>query len=75
MKLRSAPISAVLAMTLVATPLAANAAPAADRESSTAESEQLAGGLSSVWIVAAVLAIGVGIIVLTDDDDEAPVSP
>ena len=75
MKLRWAPLSAILTVSLASAPIAASAAPAADRSAAPIDGEQLAGDLVPAWLIAAVLVVGLGILVFSDDDEEEPVSP
>ena len=75
MNLRNAPLSTLLAAALVASPAAANAAPVEGaRGGATVEGERLSGGFGAAWLVAAILVVGLGIMVFSDDDDD-PVSP
>lgn len=75
MKLHRASLSALLATSLMAAPLAASAASvAADRIGTPVEGEQLASGLGPAWVVAAVFVAVLGILVFSGDDED-PVSP
>jgi hypothetical protein len=75
MKLRSAPLSILLAASLVLSPAAANAAAVEGaRGGAPVAGEQLAGGFGAAWLVAAILVAALGIMVFSDDDDR-PVSP
>lgn len=74
MKLREAPLAALLAISLVSAPTAAIAQDAGD--SAVAPSE--GGGTAFAWGLAAVFAVVIGVIIVSgdnDDDDEVPVSP
>lgn len=74
MKLR-APLSALLAASLTAAPMTAHAASAAvERGSTNVQGERLAEGLAPAWLMAALLVAVLGIVVFSDDDEEA-VSP
>ncbi len=63
--------------TLAAASLAAG--PAAAQASRTAaavdEAESVAGGASIAWVMAAIMAIGVIVFIVDDDDSETPTSP
>lgn len=72
MKLSHAALSALLATSLIAAPAAA--APFEARSGAAVEGEHLAGGMGPAWLVAAVLLVALGIVVLSDDDED-PVSP
>jgi hypothetical protein len=76
MKFRNAPLSALLAVALVSTPVAASAV-AVDgvRGGAPVAGEQLSGGFAPAWLVAAILVVVLGIVVFSGDDDERPVSP
>lgn len=75
MRLRNAPLSALLAAVLVSSSTVANAAPVeGTRSGSTVAGEQLSGGFGAAWLVAAILVAALGIMVFTDDDED-PVSP
>ena len=75
MKLRWAPLSAILMVSLASAPVAASAAPITDRSAAPIGGEQLAGDLAPAWLIAAVLVVGLGILVFSDDDEDEPVSP
>jgi hypothetical protein len=72
MKILNATLSALVASSLIAAPIAAQAAPA--RTSTPAKGEQLAG-FGWGWIFAALVVIGVILIVVSDSDEDAPHSP
>lgn len=75
MKLRRASLSTLVASSLLAAPVVASAAPVAtDRSGSPVEGESLTGGLGAAWLVAAILVASLGILIFSDDEDEA-VSP
>ena len=66
--------SSLVALSLLAAPIAAQAAPAARAAApATEESDLGAGGSSILWIVLAIAAV-VGAILILDGDDD-PVSP
>jgi hypothetical protein len=71
MKLREAPLAALLALSLVSAPTAAVAQDAGDSAAATSEG----GGTALAWGLAAVFAVVMGILVFSGDDDETPVSP
>ena len=75
MRLGQRSLPALLAISLVGAPTAAQAAVAETaRTASPVEGEQLADtGLA--WAMAALIAVVIGILVFSDDDDEQPVSP
>lgn len=72
-----AAISMVVGSSAAAAQSVAPATPIVDRAGADAEeANQLAGGGTVLIIGAVVLALAIwGIIELTDDDDDAPVSP
>ncbi len=73
MKILNATLSALVASSLLAAPIAAQAAPVA-RTSTPAEGEQLAG-FGWGWIFAALIVVGVVLIIVSDSDEDDPVSP
>jgi hypothetical protein len=73
MKILNATLSALVASSLLAAPIAAQAAPVA-RTSTPAKGEQLAG-FGWGWIFAAAIVIGVILIVISDEDEDLPHSP
>lgn len=75
MKLRWAPLASILTVSLASAPIAARAAPVADRSSAPVDGERLAGGMVPLWLIAAVLVAGLGILIISDDDEDEPVSP
>jgi hypothetical protein len=75
MKLSQAALPAFLATSLIFTPIVANAgALEGARSSATVEGEGLSGGTGPAWLVAVALVAALGIVVLSDDDED-PVSP
>lgn len=75
MEIRNAPLSALLAASLVSVPAAAKAVTVEGaRGGAPVAGEQLAGGFGPAWLVAAVLVAVLGIMVFSDDD-ERPSSP
>lgn len=64
--------SSVVALSLVAAPVLAQAEPAARTSAPVSEESEFFGG-NFIWIIVAIAAI-VGAILLLDDDDD-PVSP
>lgn len=75
MKLSQAALPAFLAASLIFAPVATHAAPPeASRSSATVEGEHLSGGMGPAWLVAVALVAALGIVVLSDDDED-PVSP
>lgn len=75
MKLSQAALPAFLATSLILAPVAASAAPLEGaRSSATVEGERLSGGMGPAWLVAALLVVALGIVVLSDDDED-PASP
>ncbi|HLV06296.1 MAG TPA: hypothetical protein VKY80_01335 [Croceibacterium sp.] len=62
------------AATLVAAPIAAQAAPVR-APAPTSDSEELAGGLLLPALIALAVAVGIYLIVDDGDDDDLPVSP
>jgi len=76
MKSSQVALSAFLAASLVTGPVAAIAAPAnASRSSSAVDGEGLSGGMGPAWLIAALIAGLVITVVVSDDDEDAPVSP
>lgn len=73
MKLNRALASVAAAASLVAAPLAAQAAPTELRTASDVEGENLRGGFLIPLI--AVVAVLLGILALTGGDSDAPESP
>jgi len=71
-------LSALVATSLVfggaASAAAAGAADSLRQPARVAESENLAGGGAIGWIIAALVAAGVALVIVEDDSDE-PVSP
>jgi predicted metal-binding membrane protein len=66
-------IAALAALSLVAAPVAAQAARTA---APVEHAESLAGGTTVAWVIAALMVIGVVWAVVDDDDDsDLPVSP
>ena len=65
--------SAAVAASLVSAPVSAQAAAADLRTSTKVEGESLAGGFLIPAL--AILAVILGVVVLVDDGDDAPVSP
>ena len=64
-------IAALAAASLAATPAVAQAGRA---PAPVDEAESLGGGNTVAWIFALVMAVG-AVLILLDDDDDAPVSP
>ncbi len=75
MKLKTLSIAAA-SVALTAAPIAAHAAASSDRVAApVAETSELAGGIGPAFIIVALAAVGMGILLLTDDDDnEVPAS-
>lgn len=73
MKLGKLLASATVAASLVSAPVMAQAATADLRNSADVEGESLSGGFLIPAL--ALIAVILGIIVLVDDGDDAPVSP
>ena len=73
MKILNATLSALVATSLLAAPIAAQAAPVA-RTSTPTKGEQIAG-FGWGWIFAALIVIGVAIIIASDSDEDVPHSP
>jgi hypothetical protein len=65
-------IAAFAAVTLVATPAVAQASRTG---APVDEAEAFDGGSAVPWILALVMAVGAALILLDDNDDNAPVSP
>lgn len=65
--------SAAVAASLISAPVAAQAAAADVRSATKVEGESLAGGF--LLPALAILAVILGVVVLVDDGDDAPVSP
>ena len=65
--------SSLVALSLLAAPVAAQAAPAARASAPSADESDLGAGGSILWIVLAIAAV-VGAILILDGDDD-PVSP
>lgn len=64
-------IAALAAISLATAPAAAQAARAG---TPVEEAESLAGGIGVAWIIAALMVVA-AIAILSEDDDDAPVSP
>ena len=73
MKVLNAALSALVASTLIAAPVAAQAAPAADRTGASVKGENIAG-LGWGWIFAVLIVIGM-IVIIASDSNEKPKSP
>jgi hypothetical protein len=73
MKLSKTLASLAVATSLVAAPIAAQAAPAELRTSTEVEGENLRGGFIIPLI--AIVAVVLGILVAVGGDDDAPTSP
>lgn len=65
-------IVALAAVSLAATPAAAEASRAA---APVDETESLTGGATVAWVFAAIMAIGAILIITDDDDNDLPTSP
>ncbi len=69
------------ALTLATAPIAANAAQSngtastLQRSATPVEGEGFVGEYGLIWGLLGVAAIIIGIILITDDDDDVPVSP
>ena len=75
MNLRHVSLSVPLAAALVSSSAIAHAAPVeGTRDGAPVAGERLSGGFGAAWLVAAILVVGLGIMVFTDDDED-PVSP
>jgi hypothetical protein len=78
MTVRGVSSAALLAVSLVAAPVAASAAPVAGARAGAplAEGDHLAGGNALAWAMAALILGITGYLIISDDDeDDAPVSP
>lgn len=73
MKLAKLLASGAVAATLVSAPIAAQAAVSDVRASTEVEGESLAGGFLIPAL--AILAVILGVVVIADGGDDAPVSP
>lgn len=72
MKLREAPLAALLAFSLVSAPATAIAQDADASAVATSEG----GGTALAWGLAALFAVVIGVIIISgDNDDDEPVSP
>jgi hypothetical protein len=67
-------IAALAAASLATAPVTAQAAPAGRGAAPVADTESLGRGSAVAWVFAAVMVLG-AILILTDDDDDVPVSP
>ncbi len=66
-------IGALAALSLAASPVAAQASRAS---AAVEEADSMAGGLSIAWIMAAIMVIGAVVFIVDDDDDRVtPTSP
>lgn len=75
MKILNAALSAFVASTLIAAPIAAQAAPVArDRSASPAKGEDFLG-FGWGWIFVVLVIIGTAAIIASDSDEAAPHSP
>lgn len=75
MKLGQVTLSALIASTLIAAPVAANAAPLpVARTSTSVEGEQLRGAGFGL-VIAAIIAALVVLIAVSDEDEDLPRSP
>ena len=72
-------IAALAAVSLAASPVAAQAsrsAAAVERSAAAVEeADSLAGGVSIAWVLAAIMVIGAIVFIVDDDDSETPTSP
>lgn len=69
---------AAAAGSLITAPVAlqaANAAPMARSSMPTTGESELGGGISAFVIIAALAGVGMLALILSDDDDDVPVSP
>jgi hypothetical protein len=74
MKLAKTMIATMAAAGLIATPVAAQAAPARTA-SPTQQSEEIAGKGTILYVALAAFAIAMGILLFANDDDDLPTSP
>lgn len=65
--------SAIVALTIVAAPAAAQSA-SAGRSAAPAPAQSKLGGSSTLLLVAAIAAFGIAVLFLTDKDEDQPVS-
>ena len=75
MKIVNATLSAFVASSLIAAPIAARAAEAVTARSDSAVRVQRLGGWSWGWIFAVLVVIGVIAIIASDSDETLPHSP
>ena len=76
MKIVNATLSAFVASSLIAAPIAARAADAATaRSASAVQGERLGGHWGWGWIFAVLIVIGVIAIIASDSDENLPHSP
>jgi hypothetical protein len=75
MKILNAALSALVGTTLIAAPIAAQAAPVASARSASDVSGQQLAGFGWGWIFAALVVLGVILIVVSDSDESLPHSP
>ncbi|MBB3034767.1 hypothetical protein [Alteriqipengyuania lutimaris] len=75
--MKIAKISAVAAAaSLAIAPVAIQAAPGSARTAAPVEGEsELAGGIGAAAVILAIGAIGIGALLIAEDDDEDAVSP
>ncbi|RXZ66375.1 hypothetical protein [Pelagerythrobacter rhizovicinus] len=73
MKLRNL-LPAVAAVSLAAAPVAAQAQVAERASAPVSNESELAGGFGPGLIIAAIAAVGILVLIVSDDDDEDPVS-
>ncbi|MFC4294567.1 hypothetical protein ACFO0A_05780 [Novosphingobium tardum] len=67
--------AAVAALTLTATPVLAQTAPALDRAAAPVSDASQVGGSSTLLLVLAVVLFGAGIYFLVDNNNDKPNSP
>ena len=76
MKSSQVGLSAFVATSLIAAPVAAAAAPVdGTRSSAAVEGEALGGGMGPAWLIAALIAAALITVVVSDGDEDRPVSP
>lgn len=75
MKFLNATLSAFVASSLIAAPVAAQAASAAPRAASPVTGEDNLAGFGWGWIALVAVLIAAGVIIISDNDENVPTSP